>query len=363
LRFPGFQDNWTDTDLGSILKIGNGKDYKHLSEGDIPVFGTGGYMTSVNDFLYDGESVCIGRKGTINKPFYFNGKFWTVDTLFYTHSYKNVFPKFLFYVFEQINWLKYNEASGVPSLSKSTIEDIVVSIPNFLEQEKIAKFLSLLDDRISTQMKIIEKMESLIKGLCKFYHSLAEKTEYSVADLGIHFGTMNLAKEDLSESGKECILYGELFTKYHCVIDKIESFTKCESFEKSLSKGNDILFPASTTVDSLSLISPSALSIKDVILGGDMFGIHLHKKFNNEYVSYVMNYIYKKDLAKYAQGSTIIHLYYNNIKNVKILLPSLTEQVFLTDLMRLLRSKISNEYNILSAYQKQKVFFLNQMFI
>ena len=124
-------------------------------------------MTSVNKYLLDGETVCIGRKGTINKPFYFNGKFWTVDTLFFTYSFQNVIPKFVFYVFEQINWLKYNEASGVPSLSKTTIEQILISIPNIKEQQKIATLFSTIDDRIQTQNEIIKKYESLIKGIAE----------------------------------------------------------------------------------------------------------------------------------------------------------------------------------------------------
>src|SRR5690606_32421612 len=129
----------------------------------IPVFGTGGYMTSVNEYLYDGESVCIGRKGTINKPSYVNGKFWTVDTLFFTHSFQKVLPKFVYYVFEQVHWLKYNEASGVPSLSKTTIEQIEINISCIEEQQKIATFLSLLDSRIQTPSNIIEQLETLIR--------------------------------------------------------------------------------------------------------------------------------------------------------------------------------------------------------
>lgn len=161
LRFKDDNDRdfpeWEEKKLGEVLKVGSGRDYKHLKEGNIPVFGTGGYMTSVNEFLFDGESVCIGRKGTINKPFYFNGKFWTVDTLFYTYSYKNVLPKFIFNVFEQINWLMYNEASGVPSLSKSTIEQIDTLIPDISEQRKIASALSAFDDKIKTEEKILER--------------------------------------------------------------------------------------------------------------------------------------------------------------------------------------------------------------
>lgn len=81
-------------------------------------------MLSVNDYLYDGESVCIGRKGTIDRPLFLNGKFWTVDTLFYTYNFQDLLPRFCYYLFGSINWLQYNEASGVPSLSKETIENI-----------------------------------------------------------------------------------------------------------------------------------------------------------------------------------------------------------------------------------------------
>ena len=69
LRFREFQNDarWIPNKIDHVCKIGNGRDYKHLSAGNIPVYGSGGYMTSVDKFLYDGESVCIGRKGTIDK--------------------------------------------------------------------------------------------------------------------------------------------------------------------------------------------------------------------------------------------------------------------------------------------------------
>jgi len=113
LRFPEFVNDgeWEEKALSELLTIGNGKDYKHLSNGEIPVYGTGGYMLSVDDYLYDGESVCIGRKGTIDKPMFLTGKFWTVDTLFYTHSFKNCIPKYIFYNFGTINWYEANSHS------------------------------------------------------------------------------------------------------------------------------------------------------------------------------------------------------------------------------------------------------------
>jgi len=156
---------WEEVRLGDILKIGSGKDYKHLSSGSIPVYGTGGYMLSVDSFLHNGESVCIGRKGTIDKPLYLNGKFWTVDTLFYTHSYKNVIPKFVYYYFLIINWKKYNEASGVPSLSKTTIEKIKIKLPPKQEQQKIAQVLTTADKEIALLKEELETLKEQKRGL------------------------------------------------------------------------------------------------------------------------------------------------------------------------------------------------------
>jgi len=122
-------------------------------------------MLSVNEVLYSGESVFIGRKGTIDKPFYFDGDFWTVDTLFYTHKFKNAIPKFIYVIFQQVNWKLYNEASGVPSLSKSTIDKIKFKFPIVEEQQKIADFLTKLDDRIGGIDQQIEKTQIFKKGL------------------------------------------------------------------------------------------------------------------------------------------------------------------------------------------------------
>ena len=154
-----------------------------MSNGEIPVFGTGGYMTSVDECLYDGETTFIGRKGSINKPFYYNGKFWTVDTLFYTHSFNGITPKFTYCLFQTINWLKYNEASGVPSLSKDTIEKIKIKIPGLEEQNKIAKLMFALDERIATQSKIIEDLKKLKCAIIEKVYSEIQGKEYSYGQL------------------------------------------------------------------------------------------------------------------------------------------------------------------------------------
>lgn len=179
LRFREFQNDarWIPNKIDHVCKIGNGRDYKHLSAGNIPVYGSGGYMTSVDKFLYDGESVCIGRKGTIDKPIFLTGKFWTVDTLFYTYAFHKCLPKFLYLIFQQINWYKYNEAGGVPSLLKTTIGNINIFIPNNEnEQKKIVDCFSSLDDLINAVADKIETLKEYKKGLMQQLFPVEGKT-------------------------------------------------------------------------------------------------------------------------------------------------------------------------------------------
>ena len=319
-------------------------------------------MTSVNSYLYDGETAFIGRKGTINKPYYYKGKFWTVDTLFYTHSFNGVAPHFVYCLFQTINWLRYNEASGVPSLSKDTIEKIKVHIPQIEEQQKISKFLSLLDERIATQNKIIEDLKKLKSAIIENHYNQTEKQTACIADLGEPFSVGNLAKDDLTETGMPCVIYGELFTTYGETISQIESHTN-KTTGMILSKKGDLLFPSSTTVDAMSLISPSVINVDGVILGGDMFGIHINHNYNAQYLSYYFNHIAKRQLAKFAKGSTIIHLHYADIEKAKLLLPSLKEQNRMAKCLVALDKKVSVEQNLLSSLTCQKSYLLQQMFI
>lgn len=179
LRFPEFLDEeaWAIKPMKKLFKIGSGRDHKHLTNGNIPVYGSGGYMRSVNEYLYDGESACIGRKGTIDKPIYLSGKFWTVDTLFYTHSFNGCLPKFIYFIFQNINWRSHNEAGGVPSLSKANIEKIKVASPKLDEQRKIIDCVSSVDDLITAQAQKTEDLKTYKKGLMQQLFPTVEEVE------------------------------------------------------------------------------------------------------------------------------------------------------------------------------------------
>ena len=145
-----FINTWEQHKLLDILKVNSGKDYKHLEQGNIPVYGTGGYMLSVNEALSNIDAIGIGRKGTIDKPQYLKAPFWTVDTLFYLTALDHHSILFLYYLIQLIPWKKYDESTGVPSLSKTIIDNISGYVPlNSKEEELISTLFNQLDKSIT----------------------------------------------------------------------------------------------------------------------------------------------------------------------------------------------------------------------
>jgi type I restriction enzyme S subunit len=159
---------WNRKKIGSFLDVKYGKSQKEIEDvnGKYSILGTGGIIGKTDQYLYDKETVLIGRKGTIDKPVYYDRPFWTIDTLFYTEiNTKLVDIKWVYYMFNTINWLKYNEATGVPSLSVRVIENIKVLCPPLEEQKKIAYILTTWDKAIEMKQELLEKKKQLKKGL------------------------------------------------------------------------------------------------------------------------------------------------------------------------------------------------------
>lgn len=160
--------HWNVIPLKDVLTVMYGKNQStvEVDNSDIPILGTGGIIGWSKKPLFNKESVLIGRKGTIDKPIYINIPFWTIDTLFYTDiNIEKANIKFIYYLFQSIDWYKYNEATGVPSLSAKNISNILFACPTLHEQQKIAEILSTIDEQIEQTDKLIEKTKELKKGL------------------------------------------------------------------------------------------------------------------------------------------------------------------------------------------------------
>ena len=154
IRFDGFTDAWEQRKFGEVVDVRSGRDYKHLAEGDIPVYGTGGYMLSVDEALSEDEdAIGIGRKGTIDNPYILRAPFWTVDTLFYVIPRDKYDLNFVFDIFQNVNWKAKDESTGVPSLSKATINEVETLMPKYAEQKKIGEYFSNLDHLITLHQR------------------------------------------------------------------------------------------------------------------------------------------------------------------------------------------------------------------
>ena len=393
LRFPEFTEEWKETKIGDITsKVGSGVTPK----GGSAVYKTSGHLfirsqnvgngrfllddvayideathkKQINTELKDGDvllnitGASIGRTTVVNKNVEGGNVNQHVCIIRLLEDYSpNYICNYLLSYGGQKQIDSFQAGGNREGLNFEQIRSIKFSIPSFREQSKIASLLSLLEERIATQNKIIEQLQSLIKGIVVEHYNKSHKTKVKIKDLGKSYSVMNMSKEDLSETGNECIIYGELFTTYDCVATDVVSKTKKSIQSSTISTGYDLLFPASTTVDAQSLIAPTAISHPNIILGGDMFGIVVTNEYNNEYLSYIFNYVYKYYLARYAQGSTIIHLHYNDIKNLDIELPDIKAQNELVLFLKNIQDKILTEKKMLSMLGTQKAYLLRNLFI
>ena len=140
-------EGWGVEKLSHFLTIKNGKDHKHLQDGKFAVYGSGGIMRTVADYLYSGESILFPRKGTLNNVMYVNEKFWTVDTMFYSEVNKNNSALYVFYSVKDIDFNKLNTGTGVPSMTSSILYDLNIIVP---EENILEKFNTIVKRNYET---------------------------------------------------------------------------------------------------------------------------------------------------------------------------------------------------------------------
>ena len=151
-------EGWDTCTLENFLTIKNGRDHKHLADGMFPVYGSGGEMRRVTECLYDGESVLMPRKGSLNNVMYVNEAFWTVDTMFYSEMKVCHCAKFIYYSIKDIDFTRLNSGTGVPSMTSSTLYSIKIIQPNI---EILEKF-DTLTTPLFAQIKQIAKLNATL---------------------------------------------------------------------------------------------------------------------------------------------------------------------------------------------------------
>lgn len=148
-------EDWKEYKLGDVLTIKYGKDHKQIADGDIPIYGSGGIMRYGELSLYDGPSILIPRKGSLNNIMFANNPFWTVDTMFWTIINEDIAnPLFVYYSICKKDLASLNVGSAVPSLTVPVIEDIDILLPSKETQNRIVAILKSLGAKIEVNRRI-----------------------------------------------------------------------------------------------------------------------------------------------------------------------------------------------------------------
>ncbi len=359
--------DWQLVKLGDILCVGSGKDYKHLEVGNIPVFGTGGYMLSVNKPLYSGETVFIGRKGTIDKPFYFKGDFWTVDTLFYTHKFKDTTAKYINNVFQKIDWKSHNEASGVPSLSKATIEKIKILLPQLPEQNRIVWVLETWDKAIEKLSKKIEVKKQIKKGLMqglltgrKRLEGFNDKWEtVKLDDVSDFINGYTFKSSSYCDDGKYKIITIANVQDGFMLIDGSKTIKEIPSNimgDQKLSKG-DILVSMTGNVGRVSLVDNNNCLLNQRV------GKIKPRNINKDLLYFLLlDRRFLNKMIDSAQGGAQANLSTGDIKEYIVDIPkSKVEQSAIAQILIASEKEISKLENKLKLLKKQRQYLLNNL--
>ena len=360
--------DWEVKELGNILTFGSGRDYKQLQNGEIPVYGTGGVMTYVDEFLYDGESVGIGRKGTIDKPVFLNGKFWTVDTLFYTHQFLNSNPKFIYYKFCLIKWKEYNEASGVPSLNKNTLQKIKISFPKLSEQTAIATALSDADALISGLEKLIAKKRNIKQGAMQKLLQPKEGWEHkTLGEIGeiTGAGVDKLINEN--EVPVRLVNYLDVFRRDFIYSNELNHWVTApqSKIQKCAVKQGDIFFTPSSEMRFDIAISAIAMEdIPDAVYSYHLVRLRLFEDWDLNFRTYIFKTKYFLGQAEQiCEGSGkryVITL--PKFRSMKIFYPPIKEeQTLIATILSDMDAEIAALETKLEKYRKVKLGMMQNL--
>ena len=346
LRFLKFNQNYETLQLKNTLKIKSGKDQKQVEveNGIYNIYGTGGIIGHTNTFLYDKESVGIGRKGTIDKPVYFDQPFWTVDTLFYSEIYEGFIPKYIFYLFQTINWKKYNTSTGVPSLTSSSIENIEKSFPCYDEQLKVANFLTMIDMRIETQIKIIDDYNSLKMGIYNWMFK-ENCADYKLKQLAYIVKGDQINNDQLLSNGSYYMMNGGTSPSGY-----LDSYNVSENTISISEGGNSCGYVQFNSSPFWS--------------GGHCYTIQNVNSalIENKYLYHYLKHK-EKEIMNLRIGTGLPNIQKKDLENFTIFVPSLLIQRKNLALFEMLDEKICILNEELERLEMQKKYLLRNMFI
>ena len=322
-------------------------------------------------FAKVGAAIFLERKRKVSSPFLIDNNMMAFS------SDKSIDFNYLYYLFSRIRLSKYAQVGALPSYNASDIGNIKVAYPeSSLEQQKIAEILSTVDEQIDQTDQLIEKTKELKKGLMQqlltkgIGHTEFKQTELgeipgewevtSLKNLGSFFKGKGIAKKDMSTNGYKCILYGQLYTTYKEIINEVDTYTDINIKNPVIGEKNDLLIPSSGETP-FDIATASSLQVNEVYIGGDINVFRPANQMNSDFLSYQINSVRKFELSKLAQGSSIYHLYKDNLEKFDVLVPQLKEQKQIVEILSAVEEDIEGYQQEKSKYEELKKGLMQQL--
>ena len=254
------------------------------------------------------------------------------------------------------------------NLKYPQIETIKVCIPSLTEQERIANMLGTLERRITKQALLVDSLKKYKRGVVRTLLSpdscCIEETTWTTAkigDLGSFTKGAPLSKADITPDGTPFILYGELYTTYHEVINSVIRRTKAQPEKQYYSHVGDVIIPTSgETPEEIS--TAACVMLPDIILAGDL-NIFRSSKIDGRIMSYILNHIVNGQIARIAQGKSVVHIQASEISKIEISYPDYNTQCKMISVFETVGARIKSAENELTYLRTMQKALLQQLFI
>ena len=379
LRFPEFQGEWEKKRLEECVEFLDGlrkpikSEDRKSEQGLYPYYGASGIIDYIDGYIFDGEYILLSEDGAniidrnYRVAFIAKGKIWVNNHAHVLQPYDGFDINFLSETLERLNYVVYNTGTTMPKLNQEVCRNINLKIPTTKEQNKIGNLLSLLNKRIATQNKIIDKLQSLIKGLNDFlYTQYGGEVLTSFAELGTSYSGLSGKSAQDFGSGKPFITYLNVYSNNVIKENDFQYVAIKDDEKQNVVKYGDVLFTLSSETPEEVGVGSVYLGKEKVYLNSFCFGIHIT---NTEvafppYLSYYVSLTaFRKFIYPYAQGSTRFNLCKADFEKASIKLPTLADQKRIYSVLGHIDSKIETERQMLNLYNSQKQYLLRQMFI
>jgi len=326
--------------LSELVRIRNGCDYKALSSGNVPVYGSGGVMTHVSEALGEGPTVLIPRKGSLDNIFFVEGEFWTVDTIFYTEIASELDPKFFFYKMKTMQLSQMNEAAGVPSMNQRKLGRILIPVPPLEVQREIVKILdqfTTLEAELEAELEARRAQYEHYRNHLLSYDSLAARGPVEMVKLGdvveMRRGS-GMPKSSFVNKGIPALHYGHIFVRYGVSTSVAAAYVTRGDAKMLVTVMPGDLVLANTS-ENLEDVGKAVVwkGEEKAVAGGHATAISSDLLDMGFLSHYVRSAHFSLSKRKFAQGTKVIELSAANLGKIPVPLPELSEQRRIADLL------------------------------